>query len=144
MISTLKAALAALDPVVDSAEYIVVKLPPRAITAAAGIVAEISEPFCALVVDGLEVTLVVPVEAVELIQRLPGYVAGPERYRLITLNTELDLNLVGFMARVSQALADVDVALLPFGAFSRDHLLVQTGQVSAALEALERLRSQYQ
>ena len=126
----------------DGVDYAVVKLPARAIMVAAGIVAEVGEPFCTLIVDKDEVSLIIPAEAVEdFAGRLKGHTAAPTPYRLITFDLELDFNLFGFMAVVSQTLADAKVSILPIAAFSRDHILVPSQQFDIAMQALQKLQS---
>src|SRR5262245_13867899 len=100
---TVQQALAAAKLYSDGQDYVLVKLPSAAIMAAAGVVAEISEPFCALVVDKDEVSLVIQADAWEdFAPRLPGYTLAGKHYRFITFDVELELSLVGFMAQVSQ------------------------------------------
>lgn len=126
----------------DDRLYSIIKLPTRAVTAAASIIAELGEPFAALIVDKDEITLVVPSDAIdEFAQRIPGYKAGSGQYRLITLDIELEPSLVGFMATVSKALADANIPILPLAAFSRDHLLVPSGRFQTALQALKTLQA---
>lgn len=57
-------------------------------------------------------------------------------YRLLTFDLELDLNIVGFMAEVSRILADADVPIMAFSAYSRDHLLIKQENLANALKAL--------
>ncbi len=126
----------------DGIDYVVVKLPARAITVAAGIVAEIGEAFCVLVADKDEVSLVIPAEAIDMFaSRLKSHTTAPTAYRLITFDIELDFNLVGFMAVISQTLANAKVSILPIAAFSRDHILVPTEQFDIAMRALQKLQS---
>jgi hypothetical protein len=126
----------------DEVDYALIKLPPKAITAAASIIAEIGEAFCALIADKDEVSLVIPHEAVEEFERrLPGKSVSSTPYRLITFDLELDAALVGFMAKISTTLAQANVSIIPFGAFSRDHLLVPRDQIEVALATLRRLQS---
>jgi hypothetical protein len=124
----------------DEQTYVIAHLPPGAITAAAGVLAEVGEPFGAVVVDKDEVTLILPsVWWDDFKHRLPEHeVAGP--YRLITFDLPLELDLVGFMAAVSGALAAASVPIMPVAAYQRDHLLVPAGQFDAAWAALEALR----
>lgn len=125
----------------DDKPYLLVKLPTSGITAAAGIVAEISDPFTALVVDKDEVTLVVPHEAVEeFAPRLRQHVVSTQLYRLITVDVVLDPDTVGFMAALSTALAAAGVPIFPYAAFSRDHLLVPAEQFDLALATLESMK----
>ncbi|HLV33999.1 MAG TPA: ACT domain-containing protein [Spirillospora sp.] len=121
--------------------YVLIGLPPGAIMAAAGVVAEIGEPFCALVVDKDEVSLLIPAEAWEDFQdRLPGGKIGDRTYRLITIDLPLEPDLIGFIAYVSAALAEANVPILTFAAFSRDHFFVPDDRFAAAMEALDRLK----
>ncbi len=125
----------------DGQPYAFVRLPASAITAAAGLVASIGEPFCALLVDKDEVSVMMPAEAwAEFKQRLVNNQTAAVSYRLITFDIVLEPDLVGFMAYVSAALAEAGVSILPFAAYSRDHLFVPESQFEQALAALESLR----
>lgn len=134
-------ALASAALYVDEADYALIHLPAPAITAAAGVLAEIGEPFSALVVDKDEVTLVLPEEDWQGFKaRLPDHrAAGP--FRLITFDLPLALDLVGFLALVSRALADASVTVLAFSAFERDHLLVPANQFEQAVAALREAQA---
>jgi len=65
-------------------------------------------------------------------------------YRLITFDLELDMSLVGFMALVSNALAEAGISILPLAAFARDHLLVKSNQIESALATLRHLQTSLQ
>lgn len=143
MSQTVEQALRQARFVTDSQEYRLLRLPPGAITAAAGVLAEIGEPFSAVLADQHEVTLIVPAEAVEdFAHRLPGYQVSEPVYRLITLDVVLEHSLVGFMARVAAALAAAQISVMPYAAFSRDHLLVAAPDLDRALAALNRLQAE--
>lgn len=142
MPQTVQQALAAANLYTDDQIYHLVRLPAQAVTAAAGVLAEVGEPFAALLVDKDEVTLVLTAGDLEdFAGRLPGHTASAAAYRLITFDVELEPTLVGFMARVSAALASTGVSILPFAAFSRDHLLVPAEQFTAAWDALKKLQA---
>lgn len=142
MSQTVEQALSQTKLYTDQVDYALVRLPAAAITPAAGIVAEIGEPFSALIVDKDEVTIIIPQEALEdFAKRLIAAKVAEKTYRLITFDIELDLTLVGFMARVSAALAHAGVSILPLAAFTRDHILVPADQIDTALAALESLKS---
>jgi hypothetical protein len=120
----------------DNRLYTLVHLPAPAITAAAGVLAEIGEAFSALVVDKDEVSLVLPQDAwEEFAHRLPDCRTAPG-YRLITFDLTLDMALVGFMALGARVLADAGLSLMAFSAFERDHILVADAQFQAAWDAL--------
>jgi hypothetical protein len=126
----------------DIQAYAFIRLPAAAITAAAGLVAAIGEPFCALLIDKDEVSLMIPLEAWEdFQQRFADHQVAARHYRLITLDVVLEPDLVGFMAYISDALAQAGISILPFAAYSRDHLFVQADQFDLALSVLEKLRA---
>lgn len=126
----------------DNQLYTIVKLPASAITVAAGIIAEIGEPFCGLVVDKDEVTLIIPQEALEdFAPRIPGYQAVESVYRLITFDVILDFSVVGFIAAISSALAQSGISLLPLAAYSRDHILVPASDFDRAVQTIEQLKA---
>ncbi len=127
----------------DGRNYRILKLPPNAITLAAGLVAEIGLPYCALIVDKDEVTLMLPDEAQAAYSaRLRGAIASERAYRLITLDAELDPELVGLMARLASALAGAGIPLLSFAAFSRDHVFVSSADFDEAVRQLQRLQEE--
>lgn len=139
---TIEALLKKTDLYTDDIIYSIVKLPPVAITVAAGILAEIGEAFSALIVDKDEVTLVIPADAIaDFSTRLRDYIPSPKNYRLITLDIVLDFSVIGFMAHISRALAEANISILPFAAFSRDHLLVSVDDFDNAWRVLMALKS---
>ncbi|MDZ4768768.1 MAG: ACT domain-containing protein [Chloroflexota bacterium] len=136
--SALKAALLETDETV----YVVIHLAPNGIMAACGILAQIGEPFAALIVDRHEVTLIIPAEVVEdYHERLRDHRLSSSQYRLITFDVVLDYPVVGFMARIAAALAAAGVSIMPYGAFERDHLLVPVEQFETALHTLRILQA---
>ncbi len=125
----------------DDVLYRLIHLPTNEIMAGASVLAEIGEPFAALICDKDEVTLIIPADTVaDFERRLRDQRVSESAYRLISFDLELEPTLTGFMARVSAALAAAQVPILPLSAFSRDHVLVPADQFAAAWDALEKLR----
>jgi hypothetical protein len=122
----------------DSVDYLILRLPARAITVAAGILAELSEPFGALVVDKDEVTLVIPAEVREDFQKRLLDASYSQNYRLITFDLVLPPDLTGFMAWVTGLLAEANIPLIPLGAYSRDHLLIPSAHFVEAWALLTK------
>lgn len=121
----------------DEVEYLMLKLHPRAMIAAAGVLAEVADPFTALVVDKDEVTLIIPSEVLE---EFEGRLGGAEQsavLRLITFDLELPPTLTGFMALVAQLLAEANIPIIPLGAYSRDHVLVAASDFDKAWQTLK-------
>jgi hypothetical protein len=137
-------ALKQIVLVTDDQRYVMVKLPAPAITLGAGVVAEVGSAFSAIIVDKDEVTLIVPDEAIEEFEkRLKGVAeVSDSGYRLITFDIILPPDLVGFMAAVSTACARAEVSIIPLGAYSRDHILVNETQFDTAMDALKTLIEQ--
>jgi hypothetical protein len=126
----------------DEELYRFVRLPAQRVTAAAGVLAEIGAPFAALIVDKDEVSLfLTDADLTDFAKRLGDTSVSAHTYRLITFDLVLEEGMVGFMARISRALADADVSIMPFAAFSRDHVLVPAEQFDAAWAALQALRA---
>lgn len=125
----------------DGQRYRILKLPPNAITLAAGLVAEIGEPYCALIVDKDEVSLMIPQGArAAYSARLRAASLSDKEYRLITLEAALEPELVGLLARIAQALATAGIPILSFAAYSRDHFFVPQENFDQAILALKSLQ----
>jgi hypothetical protein len=60
-------------------------------------------------------------------------------WKIITFDMVLPLGLVGFMAKVSQALADEEISLFAISAFSTDHILVKQEDLARASSKLKDL-----
>lgn len=134
-------ALAAASLYSDEVDYRLVRLPPAAITVAAGVLAEVGAPFAALLVDKDEVTLMIDADALEDFgPRLRDHIASESAYRLITFDVELAPTLTGFVATISRALADADISILAFAAFSRNHFFVPAADFDRAMTTLQQLQ----
>ncbi len=143
MTQTADQALAAATFENDGQDYCLLRLPAGAITAASGVVAQIAEPFCALVIDRHEVSLILPRDALAKFQaRLPDVEVASEVCRLITVDVFMEPELTGLVARISAALALAGIPILPFASFSRDHFLVPAELLDDALSALRQLQDQ--
>jgi hypothetical protein len=70
-----------------------------------------------------------------------SYQVGSLSYRLITFDVVLAPTLVGFMAIVTRALADAHISVLPFAAYSRDHIFVSQQDFDMALTVLQNLQT---
>lgn len=57
-------------------------------------------------------------------------------FRLVTFNLELNWNVVGYFALISQILAEARIPVGALSAFSRDHLLIKQEDLPTALKVL--------
>jgi hypothetical protein len=138
-ITSLEEALRKALPTTDQQLYCIIHLPTTAITAAAGMVAQIGEPFLAMIADSHEVTLVAHADAHEAIQdRLPDAQVSLD-WRLITFDAVLDHSLTGFLANVATALGEATVSVFALSAYERDHILVPADQFEIAWDTLNKL-----
>lgn len=60
-------------------------------------------------------------------------------WKRLTFEMELPFELVGFLAAVATALADVDVSVFVLSTYSTDHVFVKTEDVDSAVSQLETL-----
>lgn len=144
MTQTLEQVLASTGITSDGQDYRLLRLPAEAITLAAGIMAESGIPFCAAIADRDEMSLLLRDDVQqEFARRLRSAEISEQAYRLITFEAPLEPALVGFIARISQALAEADIPILAYAAYSRDHIFVPSEQFDAAMQALTALQESY-
>jgi len=65
-------------------------------------------------------------------------IIGP--FALITMNVYSDLMAVGFLAKITEALAKEKISMNAFSAYHHDHLLVPYDRKDDAMKALEKLQ----
>ncbi len=141
MAQTIQQALSDATLYSDELAYRFITMPPNAITVAAGIIAEAGHPFCAMIVDKDEVTLMLPESAYEEFQnRLKYATISDIKYRLITFDVVLEPTLIGFMAHITKALGESKISVMPYAAYSRDHIFVAEADFNNALSTLNSLQ----
>ena len=86
--------------------------------------------------DAHEVTLLLEEEDWRAMRHAARDARTEGDFRLVTLDIELQWNVVGYLARVTELLAAAGVSVGALSAFSRDHLLVRQGDLAALLRAL--------
>ena len=64
------------------------------------------------------------------------------RWIWLELSVYSDLQAVGFLAKVANALAEADVPCNAVAAYHHDHIFVPEGKADAAISAIEALRAQ--
>lgn len=62
-----------------------------------------------------------------------------ELYRLVALNTSVPLYAVGFLATISQAIAEAQLNPLIIATYSKEYLLIREDGFKKALEVLKKL-----
>ena len=128
--------------VTDEQVYRMLCLPTNGVALAAAIVAEAGQAFCTLVIDKDEVTLLLRYDVYQTYAtRLRMARISDENYRLITFEAVLEPDLVGFIARIGEALAEAGIPILAIAAYSRDHIFVPADEYSRALDALRIMQN---
>ena len=92
-------------------------------------------PFM-LLRDAHEVTLLVEAEDWLTMRHGAREARVEGGWRLVTFNLELDWNVVGYLARITELLAAAGIPVGALTAFSRDHLLIKQDDLGAALRVL--------
>ena len=97
-----------------------------------------AEGFVSLTRDKEEVTLVVAEDIwSKLAPRFSDAVAQ-ERRRLIRFDTVLDFSVVGFIAEISNALAEADISILSISTYRTDAVLVHESRFDDAVNAIKQ------
>ena len=60
-------------------------------------------------------------------------------WKIVTFDIQTPLELVGFMAKISERLAKEKIAVNSLSAYSRDHILVRKQDISKAIKVLRKL-----
>lgn len=60
-------------------------------------------------------------------------------WKILTFDMVLPFGLVGFLAKISKALADEKISIFAVSAYSRDHILVKEKDLPKAIKKLENL-----
>jgi len=119
------------------ARFIVASIPLDQYAAVVSSLAGITG-FVQMTLDKQEITLIVPEEVWErLAPNFPGAAAEGKR-RMIRFDTVLDFSVVGFIAEISNALADADISILILSTYSTDSVLVHELRFDDAVAAVKR------
>lgn len=122
----------------DDVIYTLLKLPPHAAAQGIACLNQFNSAFCVFIADKDEISLVLPSDVLADMPLDDAEIG--ETYRLLTVDVVLEPDLIGFMAVVSGALADANVGVFPYAAYTRDHILVPAHQFDTALHTLQTLQ----
>jgi len=120
----------------DDNEYTIVRLPSQAITPASSIIAQIGEPFNALIIDAAETTLIIHSDAWERASRRLPDAEISQHWRLITFSATMSFDIVGYLQAITTILASSEVPVMAFSSFSTDHILVHAKHFQTAWKEL--------
>ena len=143
MTQSARDALRGAQWTLDEQVYGAARLNPGMAGEAVALVAGLDEPFYALLVDKDEVTLIARMDQLTMAaQQMTGLTPGETRFRLITLEIEFTLEVVGILAQITPALAEASIPILALSAYSRDHFLVPDRFAGDAMRVLRALAAE--
>jgi hypothetical protein len=58
-------------------------------------------------------------------------------FRIISFDTKLPFDLIGFLAYITKLLADQNISLFAISSFSSDHILMKEAYLTKAIEVLK-------
>ncbi len=96
-------------------------------------------PF-AQVYDGEEWTLVLREEELGNIETY----SVEKGWRILTFRMILPFEMVGFLSRISVALAEAGIPIFVISSYSTDHILVKEKHIPAAIRALQKIGCDFQ
>ena len=92
--------------------------------------------FFAFIKCDEEITAVIPEKE---LANLDNVIECEKGFRLLTFDMTLPFDTVGFISRISSALANAKIPILVFSSYSTDHILVRENYVERAVDVLENL-----
>jgi hypothetical protein len=94
------------------------------------------ESIFMLLRDAFEVTLVLEDADWRAMRHAARDARVEGGFRFVTLDVELEWNVVGFLARVTEILAAASVSVGALSSYTRDHLLIKQDDLGKALRVL--------
>ena len=91
--------------------------------------------YFAVIKDGKEITVVYNQS-----RFLKNVVKIEKDWKIITFDMVLPFSLVGFMSKISAALAEEKISIFALSAFSTDHVLVKSKDLKKAVKKLKSVK----
>lgn len=91
----------------------------------------LSDKIFAVVTDGAEITVVAELHSgLKVLEE-------EKPFRIISFDTKLPFDLIGFLAYITKLLADQNISLFAISSFSTDHILMKEVYLDKAMEVLK-------
>jgi hypothetical protein len=91
--------------------------------------------FFSIIKDRNEITLILKEKQIDEIKAIEV----EKGFRIITFDTILPFNLVGFISAISNALAKKGISILTVSSYSTDHILVKDEDLNKTIETLKEI-----
>ncbi len=89
----------------------------------------------AVIQDGREITVIIEQSKVDF----ESVIESNRGWKILTFDAHLPFDLVGFLAKISGALAEEGISILALSSYSTDHILVKEENLDRALKKLKNL-----
>jgi len=96
-------------------------------------------PFFSITFESHEVSVVAKTQEWVKTQKYFSAFIEESPFRVITFDTVLDLNIIGFMAVIASNLALIAVPIYPVSTFLRDHIVVKKKDTQKAVDSLRHM-----
>ncbi len=93
----------------------------------------------AMINDGREITLIMEQWSRQSDLFSKDIIDMDRDWRLITFDMELDFEIVGFIAKIAQALAKENISIFVISAYTTDHILIKQHNLDKTIEVLNTL-----
>lgn len=135
----LAAVLTTMRWYVRPERFVLVGMEPRMRRLAFQLLINVSDPFIQCIAEPEMFTLVVPEATWREVQAAFPRAHVQQPFRVISFALDLPPDLVGFLARVTDALAHAGVSVLAVCSYARDYVMVRDEDLPAATQALHAL-----
>lgn len=90
-----------------------------------------NDKIFAVITDGREISVVAESD-LDL-----DWISQEKQLRIISFDTKLPFDLIGFLAYITKLLADQDISIFALSAFSTDHIFMKEKYLERAVEVLK-------
>jgi hypothetical protein len=93
-------------------------------------VPKLDDKVFAIVTDGVEITVVAEIgHGLKVLEE-------EKPFRIISFDTQLPFDLIGFLGYITKLLADHNISLFAISSFSTDHILMKEAYLEKAMDVL--------
>lgn len=99
--------------------------------------------YAVFVREPKDITLIVPRRKWLRMQHMFKKPQVSEPMKVIIFDIELGINVYGFIAAISQVLAEAKISLMPVSSFHRDHILVRKKDLPRSVRLLRQFLDEF-
>ncbi len=119
-------------------DYLMIRLPADTKPIPGEWYRPVTTRFAVFVREPKDITLIVPRRKWLRMQTMFSKSQVSEPMKVIIFDIELGINVYGFIAAISQVLADGKISIMPVSSFHRDHILVRKKDLPRTVRLLRQ------